>query len=103
MSCPFCNLEGERKIIMSDYFYVAFLDEYPVSPGRTLIIPKIHESNFFNLPETWQDALIYDVNCVKRILDEKYRWQVGKVATVRNFRLVETYQPYCLLVVSISY
>ena len=57
---------------MSDHFCVAFLDEYPVSPGHTLIIPKIHESNFFNLPETWQSALIYDINCVKRILDEKY-------------------------------
>ena len=28
--------------------------------------------------------------------------QVGNVATVRNFRLVETYPPYCLLDVSIS-
>ena len=28
--------------------------------------------------------------------------QVGNVATNRNFRTVQTYQPYCLLDVSIS-
>lgn len=40
MTCPFCN-KTDR--------FTAILDEYPISLGHTLIVPKEHIQSFFDL------------------------------------------------------
>lgn len=41
MGCPFCALPRER-IFAEDGLTVTFRDEFPVSPGHTLVIPRRH-------------------------------------------------------------
>lgn len=48
LNCLFCNIESSR-IILDNELCQAIRDKYPVSPGHTLIIPKRHVSNFFDL------------------------------------------------------
>ncbi len=47
--CPFCNVTS--KIVDSNKKAFAVKDLYPVREGHTLIIPKRHCSNFFELTE----------------------------------------------------
>lgn len=52
--CIFCKItKGEipsTKIYENDYVY-AFLDIQPVNPGHTLIVPKKHSTNIFDIEE----------------------------------------------------
>lgn len=51
--CLFCKIiAGEipaHKVYEDDDFF-AFLDIHPVNPGHTLIVPKAHHRNIFDLP-----------------------------------------------------
>lgn len=70
--CPFCNLDSNIEIISETATAVAFLDSYPVSKGHTLIIPKRHIGNYFDLKTHEQRALWILVNRCKKILTERY-------------------------------
>jgi len=64
--CPFCEIAPDRIISQSDFMLTTF-DQYPVSPGHTLIIPKRHVASLFALTETeWNE--IFDE--LKRVKDE---------------------------------
>ena len=51
--CPFCNLPSER-ILYENELAVAIRDAFPVTPLHTLVIPKRHVKEIFDLgrPET---------------------------------------------------
>ena len=46
--CPFCDLPKDR-IIAQNAFAFVLRDGYPVTPLHTLVIPKRHVSEFFDL------------------------------------------------------
>ena len=46
--CVFCNLSSER-IIAENELCLAIRDGFPVSEGHTLIIPKHHVADYFDL------------------------------------------------------
>lgn len=46
MGCPFCNRDN---IFIESEYCIAFYDEFPVSKGHTLIIPKRHVPYFQDL------------------------------------------------------
>jgi ATP adenylyltransferase len=46
--CLFCKVSQERKIAVNELCY-AILNNYPVTEHHTLIIPKRHVSDFFEL------------------------------------------------------
>ena len=48
--CPFCSPSPE-SILRESPRMMAILDKYPVSRGHTLIIPKTHKTDFFELDE----------------------------------------------------
>jgi diadenosine tetraphosphate (Ap4A) HIT family hydrolase len=67
--CPFCNLSPGR-ILESNAHAVAVADAFPVSPGHTLVIPKRHNSCFFELAQD-EMAAVYELLCrMKARLDE---------------------------------
>lgn len=70
--CPFCNLTPKVELICETATAVAFLDGYPVSQGHTLIIPKRHVANYFDLTTNEQNALWLMVNRCKKILTKRY-------------------------------
>lgn len=71
--CIFCNIRTDRDIIYENEFGIAFYDGYPVSPGHTLIVPKKHCGNYFELDEDIQQNLWGIVNKCKVILDEQFK------------------------------
>jgi diadenosine tetraphosphate (Ap4A) HIT family hydrolase len=46
--CPFCDLESGR-VLEENELAIALLDAFPVSPGHTLVIPRRHIADFFEL------------------------------------------------------
>ena len=74
-SCVFCKLKeaiDKDRIIYEDSDWLAVLDNYPVSEGHTLLIPKRHCETFFDLSDVENQYFIATLNVVKGILDGRY-------------------------------
>ena len=71
-TCPFCNLNPKIEVLCETATALAFLDGYPVSQGHTLIIPKRHVADHFELTLREQRALWLLVNRCKTILSDRY-------------------------------
>lgn len=65
-SCPFCN--HDQIILASSGFGYAIYDKFPVSKGHTLVIPKRHVSDYFNLQQKEKSDLWALVEKVKEKL-----------------------------------
>jgi diadenosine tetraphosphate (Ap4A) HIT family hydrolase len=72
MSCPFCNPDKERELIVESATVYAIFDKFPVSNGHALIIPKRHISDYFELSFKEQSACWFMLNKVKATLQEKF-------------------------------
>jgi diadenosine tetraphosphate (Ap4A) HIT family hydrolase len=70
--CVFCNLERDKELITETATAIAFLDSYPVNPGHTLIIPKRHVADYFDLTIHEQRALWLVVNRCKTIIQKRF-------------------------------
>ena len=73
--CVFCKLKeaiDKDRIIYEDSDWLAVLDNYPVSEGHTLLIPKRHCETFFDLSDVENQYFIATLNVVKGILDGRY-------------------------------
>jgi histidine triad (HIT) family protein len=65
--CVFCQIirkEAPASIIYEDDQAVAFLSNRPVNVGHTLVVPKKHYENVYEVPE---DEIAYLFKIVKRI------------------------------------
>jgi histidine triad (HIT) family protein len=52
--CVFCqiiNKEKQAYIIYDDDLCIAFLDSFPVNEGHTLVVPRKHYENIYDIPE----------------------------------------------------
>lgn len=54
--CPFCDVESGR-IVAENSLAVAVRDNYPVSEGHTLVVPREHKARLFDLPKQTQAAI----------------------------------------------
>ena len=54
--CVFCELPKER-IVEENELAIAFEDGYPVTEGHTLVIPKRHVANYFDLYQPERNAI----------------------------------------------
>lgn len=54
--CPFCNMEPDRVVEDSPLAYVV-RDAFPVAEGHTLVIPKRHIADYFELGRPEQNAI----------------------------------------------
>ena len=71
VKCPFCDIDY-MKTWCENSDAVAILDEFPVSRGHTLVVPRRHVSNYFELTEKEQMNMWILVNKVKGFLDSFY-------------------------------
>ncbi len=81
-NCPFCNLSSKVEIICETVSCVAFYDEYPVSPGHALIVPKRHVSSYFELTNREREAMNIVLQYVKKKVDERFHpdgYNVGMI------------------------
>lgn len=56
MQCPFCLALSEEHLLQNDYVF-AKPDEYPVTEGHTLLIPKRHFADYFDITKVENNAL----------------------------------------------
>lgn len=71
--CPFCNPDSERELLLESAFAYAMLDKFPVSNGHTLIIPKKHCANYFDLSIEEQTNCWNMVNNAKELVENKLK------------------------------
>jgi len=73
-SCLFCKIATKiipSAIIYEDALVLAFLDIHPISPGHTLVVPKIHAENILDLPDNQIEPFFQTVKKVVALLQEK--------------------------------
>lgn len=72
MDCPFCRIarhEAEAHTVYEADRVVAFLDINPISRGHTLVVPKGHYRDLFELPpEDWQAVALAAQKVAKAIV-----------------------------------
>jgi diadenosine tetraphosphate (Ap4A) HIT family hydrolase len=71
MSCFLCNLEPSR-ILDSNTHCFMIRDDFPVSPGHTLVIPRRHVGSFFELDAAERQDLVDLLDVARRALDAEY-------------------------------
>jgi superfamily II DNA or RNA helicase/diadenosine tetraphosphate (Ap4A) HIT family hydrolase len=74
VSCPFCSVDPER-VVLDGPMVFAIADQYPVSPGHTLVIPRRHVATYFEATADERAALWDAVEAVKARLDAELRPQ----------------------------
>ena len=72
MDCIFCEIIKNKKYRFENDLAVAFDDGMPVSKGHTLIIPKRHCRDYFELTSEEMKAMYELSNKVKEYLDNEY-------------------------------
>ncbi|MBF2058011.1 MAG: HIT domain-containing protein [Cyanobacterium sp. T60_A2020_053] len=70
--CIFCNPYASLTLLTESTLSYAMLDGYPLTKGHSLIIPKKHEENYFDLSLAEQQNCWQMVNFVQKIITEKY-------------------------------
>ena len=74
--CPFCNIENlinSDRIVYQDSTWIAIYDNYPVSKGHVLLIPKRHCASYFDLNFIELESVSVTIGIVKRLLDKKFK------------------------------
>ena len=71
MESPFLD-RSKSEWVASNTLAFAIRDNYPVSPGHTLIVPKRAISSWFDATSEERHALIELVDEVRRQLEEKF-------------------------------
>jgi diadenosine tetraphosphate (Ap4A) HIT family hydrolase len=69
--CPFCE-STDRDLLVDNANSFAILDNYPISPGHTLIIPIRHVGSYFDLTRNERDDLWDLVEQAKAALDSQF-------------------------------
>ena len=66
--CPFCEIEP-RRIVAANSLAVAIRDNYPVSEGHTLVVPREHKASLFELSAETQAAIWQLVGALRHELN----------------------------------
>jgi len=73
-NCIFCKMAGgeiKPEIIWEDEKYLAFLDNNPIKPGHTQVIPKKHTSYIFDLDNDEYSKLMLVSKKISELLKKK--------------------------------
>lgn len=74
-NCPFCNIDklvDKDRIVYQDDTWIAIYDNYPVSQGHVLLIPKRHVETLFGLNMIEFGSLGVTIGIIKMTLDKKF-------------------------------
>jgi diadenosine tetraphosphate (Ap4A) HIT family hydrolase len=71
--CPFCApTEKDNTLLTESAQAYAMFDQYPVTEGHALVLPKRHVESYFDLAEREQTACWIMVDRVKSILQDRH-------------------------------
>ena len=74
--CVFCK-KAKGNVILENEYTFAILDSFPVSKGHTLIIPKRHFGDYFDISKAEQDALNDLIRVRRKQLPEEDKTILG--------------------------
>jgi histidine triad (HIT) family protein len=69
--CAFCSIvagETETHVVFEDHVSLAFLDNRPLFPGHSLLIPREHYETIWDLPDELLAALFLNVRLLSRAI-----------------------------------
>jgi len=72
LACPFCNPKSNSELILESAQAYSIFDKFPVNPGHSLIIPKRHISDYFDLSFKEQSSCFFMLNEVKKELQKRF-------------------------------
>jgi len=75
MKCFFCDIQSstdDKRITETDSFFSRF-DDFPVSPGHAVIVPKKHVGSFFQLTKPELKELYDLLRQTKLLIDREHR------------------------------
>ena len=78
-NCAFCQLTASR-VIAENELAIAFRDLYPVTENHTLVIPKRHVADYFNLYQP-------ECNAIQSLLDEQRTLIILNDSSVSGFNI----------------
>ena len=81
--CPFCDTSN-RSVLDSNSLCYAIRDAHPVTPLHTLVIPRRHVPEFFDLYSAEQNAMFRLLNEMKAAIAEKNRDVTGFNVGINN-------------------
>lgn len=70
--CLFCTVPP-HEVLIDGPIAMARIDNHPVSPGHTLIIPKRHVASFFETTEEERIVMCRLLDEAKAILDDRHK------------------------------
>jgi histidine triad (HIT) family protein len=82
--CAFCNIakkEAPASIVYEDEKVIAFMSIRPINIGHTLVVPKKHYKNIYEIPE---DEVAHLYTVVKKIAHA-----VQKAVNAEGIRIVQ--------------
>jgi histidine triad (HIT) family protein len=72
--CPFCRIAAgdadEALVVLEDDRTVGFLDNRPLFPGHTLLIPRAHIETLADLPDALLPELFSNARLLARAMEE---------------------------------
>ena len=71
--CKFASGEIVPEKIWEDEEYLAFLDQNPINPGHTLLIPKKHTNYLFYLNDREYAKLMLNAKKIAELLKDKMK------------------------------
>ena len=77
--CVFCS-EVVKRVINENELALAFEDKYPVTEGHTLIIPKRHVSDYFDLHQP-------EINAIHQLMDVRKAHLQQDDSTITGFNI----------------
>lgn len=77
-ACPFCSLD--RELIAENELAVAFRDGFPVTPLHTLVIPKRHVADYFDLYQP-------EINAINQLLAKIKDALIAEDASITGFNI----------------
>ena len=78
--CTFCELGKAERIVAENELSYAIRDLYPVTEHHTLVFPKRHEPDFFNLHQP-------EINAIHSLLDKVKREIESLDSSVTGFNI----------------
>jgi histidine triad (HIT) family protein len=83
-SCVFCKIvqkEAPANVVYEDDKVIAFLSIQPINVGHTLVVPKAHYENIYEIPE---EEVAYLYKIVKKLSHA-----VNKAVNAEGIRIVQ--------------
>ena len=90
MDCLFCKIikeEISNYTVYEDERVLAFLDIHPHAKGHTIVVPKVHAENYFDLNEDLLEFFSLGIKRTMEKLEDKLEpagfnvgWNQGEVA-----------------------